>query len=437
MVIVDTALAKRAAEGNPVRVGIIGAGYIARGMAYTISRAVPGMEVVAVSNRTVSRAVEVFEVAGHPDVRFVHNIRETEDAISSGKHAVTDDPHLLCKAGGIDVIVDLTGEVEFGAEVTLDAIRNGKHIIASAEVDSLLGPILKYHADRAGVVYTGCDGDQPGVIMNLLRWVRSIGFNPVLAGNIKGILDPYRTPETQAEFAKKNGQTPRMATHFADGTKLAMEMAVVANATGFHAGRRGMYGPVCKHVDEAVNLFPSDGMLAGGLVDYILGSEPGPGVFVLGYNDGSVSRTYADYFKRGPGPFHVFYIPYHFPHAELPLTAARAALFHDATVTPLGAPAAEVVTVAKKDMQAGQVLDGFGGFATYGLLDNYRTARQADLLPMGLSEGCRLNKDVAKDQLLTFDDVNIPKSRLCDQLYSEQLQRFEGAVCPVGRWNVV
>ncbi len=436
MIILDKALERCAAKNKPVRMAIIGAGYIARGAANQIFKSLPGMDLVAVSNRTLSRAEEVYHVAGEQQTSRVSTVQQLEEAIRSRKHAVTDDPELLCKADGIDVIADLTGEVEFGTRVTLDALQNGKHVIASAEVDSLLGPILKVYADRSGAVYSNCDGDQPGVIMNLLRWVRCIGFKPVLAGNIKGMLDHYRTPETQAAFAKANGQTARMATHFADGTKLAMEMAVVANATGFKTGRRGMYGPSCNHVDEAVNLFPLDQMLNGGLVDYVLGSEPGPGVFVLGYNDGEMSRTYANYFKRGEGPLHVFYVPYHFPHVELPLTAARAALFHDAAITPLGAPASEVITVAKSGLKAGGTLDGFGGFASYGLLENYETARTENLLPMGLSEDCRLIRDIPHDTAITMDDVVFPENRLCDKLYREQLTRFAGQPCPTGRWNI-
>lgn len=436
MILLDTALEKRAADGNPVRLGIIGAGYIARGTANQILNFLPGMDVAAVSNRTVSKAEQLFADAGAGDVRHAENAAQIDKAVRAGHRTVTDNPEALCRCETIDVIADLTGEIEFGTRVTLDAIEHGKHVIVSAEVDSVIGPILKTRADQNGVVYTNCDGDQPGVIMNLIRWVRCVGFNPVLAGNIKGLLDHYRTPETQAAFAAEHGQSPRMATHFADGTKVAMEMAVVANATGFRTGTRGMYGPRCDHADQAVDLFPLEPMLETGLVDYILGAQPGPGVFVLGYNDNPTSRTYADYFKRGSGPLHVFYIPYHFPHIELPLTAARAALFGDAAITPLGAPAAEVITIAKTDLKTGETLDGFGGFATYGLLENHPQARADNLLPIGLSDPCTLTRDIPKDTPVTFDDVTVPENRLCDRLYREQTDRFSGQTCPVGRWNI-
>ncbi len=436
MIILDKALEQCARDNKPVRVGIVGAGYIARGATNQILNFLPGMDVVAIANRTVSKAEDIFNKAGESEVHHVDTIAQLEESIRLHKHAVTINPELLCRAEGVDVIMELVGEVEFGCTVSLNALRHGKHLVASAEVDSTIGPILKEYAKQSGVVYTNCDGDQPGVIMNLIRWVRSIGFNPVLGGNIKGLLDNYRTPETQAAFAEANGQTCRMVTHFADGTKVAMEQAVVSNATGFKVGKRGMYGPECKHVDEAVDLFPMEQLLDGGLSGYILGAEPSPGVFVLGYNDNETSREFANYFKRGSGPLHAFYIPYHFPHAEIPLTAARAALFHDATITPLGAPAAEVITLAKCNLKAGETLDGFGGFSSYGLLENYSTSQSENLLPMGLSEGCTLIRDIPKDMPLTMEDVEFPKDRLCDKLYQEQKTRFAGQTCPTGHWNI-
>ena len=157
---------------------------------------------------------------------------------------LTDDPSVLTACDAIDVLVEVTGTVEAAARVVLEAFDHGKHVVlVNAELDSLLGPILKAKADRAGVVVTHTDGDEPGVAMTLLRYLRSLGLRPVAAGNIKGMVDYYRNPETQRAFAEKNDQDVRKVTSFADATKLSMETTVLANATGFHAGRRGMYGP--------------------------------------------------------------------------------------------------------------------------------------------------------------------------------------------------
>ena len=425
MIILDTALEKRHQENNPVRVAIVGAGYMGRGVALQIVSAFRGLRLVAISNRTVATAATAYRQAGIPEVSTVETVSQLEAAMAAGKYCITDDALLLCQAEGIDAIIEATGEIEFGAHVTLKAIENGKHVILmNAELDATVGPLLKVIADRAGVVITNADGDQPGVVMNLLRFVRTIGYHPVLAGNIKGLQDHYRTPATQKAFADRNKQKPKMVTSFADGTKISMEMAVVANATGFRTGTRGMYGPRCKHVTEALELFPKDQMLNGGLVDYVLGAEPGPGVFAIGYNDDPIKQQYANYFKMGDGPFYVFYVPYHLPHLEVPITVARAVLFHDAAVAPLGGPVCDVVAAAKQDLKCGQALDGIGGFDCYGMIENSDTTRQENFLPMGLAEGCRLKRDVARDEVIRYQDVDLPEGRLCDRLRVQQNEMF-------------
>lgn len=424
MIIVDKALEQRQKDGNPVRVALVGAGYMGRGITLQILTALVGMRLVAISNRTLSEAERAYREAGANSVK-VETVDQLEESIESGKYAITDDAMLLCQARGIDVIIESTGDVEFSAHVALKAIENRRHLILmNAELDATVGPILKVYADRAGIIITNADGDQPGVIMNLYRFVKTIGYNPVLAGNIKGLQDPYRTPETQKGFAAQHNITPKMATSFADGTKISMEMAVVANATGFKVGRRGMYGPRCTHVKEAITLFPLDQLLDGGLVDYILGAEPSPGIFVIGYNDHPTKQQYMKYFKMGDGPLYVFYTPYHLPHLEVPLTVARAVLFQDATMAPLGSPVVDVVTVAKRDLKAGEMLDGIGGFTCYGVAENSVVCQSENLLPMGLSEGCKLKRNIWKDQAISCDDVDLPRDRLCDKLRAQQNEYF-------------
>jgi predicted homoserine dehydrogenase-like protein len=425
MIIVDTALQRREDEGNPIRVGMIGAGFMGRGIALQVVQGMPGMRISAIYNRTISQAELAYKQARVESVSNVETVSQLEDAVNKGQYAITDDPMLLCQANNIDVIIEATGEVEFGAHVVMKAIEYGKHVILmNAELDAVVGPILKIYADRAGVIITNVDGDQPGVIMNLFRFVKTIGYNPVLAGNIKGLQDHYRTPETQKGFAQKHHQKPKMITSFADGTKISMEMAVVANATGFKVGIRGMHGPECKHVTEAKDLFPLDQMLNGGIVDYILGAEPGPGVFVLGYNENPIQKQYMKYLKMGDGPLYVFYVPYHFPHLETSLTVARAALFQDAAITPKGGPVVDVLTAAKKDLKSGETLDGIGGFTCYGVTENSDICRKGRFLPMSLAESCRIKRDIRKDEIVTYDDVELPKNRLCDKLREEQDKSF-------------
>jgi predicted homoserine dehydrogenase-like protein len=425
MIIVDKALEKRQEEDNPIRVALVGAGFMGRGISLQIEKYINGMSLVAISNRTLSRAERAYREAEVHPIKTVETVTQLEDSIAMGEHAITNNAMLLCEAEGIDAVIEATGEVEFSASVAMKAIECRKHIIlVNAELDATLGPILRVYAERAGVVITNADGDQPGTAMNLLRFVRTVGYDPVLAGNIKGLQDHYRTPETQREFARQYGINPKKAASFADGTKISMENAVIANATGFKIGKRGMYGPRCAHVSESVALFPLDQLLNGGLVDYILGAEPGPGVFVLGYNEHSIRQHYMKYLKMGDGPLYVFYTPYHLPHLEVPLTVARAVLFQDAAIAPLAGPVCDVITVAKRDLKAGEALDGIGGFTCYGTIDNYDVCQAENLLPMGLSEGGCLTRDIPKDQAISYNDVELPAGRLCDKLRAEQNDYF-------------
>ncbi len=431
MIIVDRALEIRQAEGNPIRVALVGAGYMGRGIALEIVTAVAGMRLAAVANRSIAEAHRAYREAGVESVRSVDTLAQLEQAVEAGQHAVTDDPMLLCRAGNIDVVVEVTGEIEFGAHVVLEAIANGKHVILmNAELDATVGPILKVYADRAGVVLTYTDGDEPGVAMNLYRFAKSIGYQPVLMGQIKGFLDRYRNPATQQAFAAKHKQKPQMVAAFADGSKLCLEGTIMANATGFTVAKRGMSGFRCAHVKDILSHLSVDEFARGGLVDYALGAEPGTGAFVVGYNDHPIKRQYMSYFKMGDGPLYLFYTPYHLPHLQLPHSVARAVLFHDATLAPVGAPVCDTVAVAKRDLGAGETLDGMGGFTCYGLIDTFETCRSEGLLPMALSQGCRLRRSIRQDQAIGYADVELPAGRLCDKLRAEQDAHFAPSETP-------
>ena len=429
MIIVDTALARRLAERNPVRVAMVGAGYMARGIALQILTAMPGIRLVAVSNRTLPQAQRAYREAGVEATVAVRTVADLERAIAEDRYAVTDDPALLCQAGQVEAVIDTTGDVEFGARVAFEAIRNGKHVILmNAEVDASIGPILKVHADRAGVVYTYTDGDEPGVAMNLFRFVDSMGYKPVLMGQIKGFLNRYRNPDTQKEFAEKHQQKAAMVASFADGSKLALESAIIGNATGFVPGVRGMHGHQCAHVKDLLTKFKVGDFANGGLVDFVLGAEPHTGAFVMGYNDHPIKKKYMSYFKFGEGPLYMFYTPYHLPHMQLPHSVARAVLFKDPTLAPIGAPVCDTMAVAKRDLKAGEKLDGMGGFTCYGLIDSYDNCQRGDYLPMALSVDCRLKRNIAKDQPISYRDVELPAGRLCDKLRAEQTARFPTAL---------
>jgi len=422
---VDTALQKLETTGRPIRVGMVGAGATGRAIALQLGTPVPGMRLVAIANRTPEHGERAFREAGAEKWSRVDSAHQAEAAIARGLPVLTDDPSVLTHCDAIDVLLEVTGTVEPAARVVLDAFDHGKHVVlVNAELDSLIGPILKAKADKAGVVVTHTDGDEPGVAMTLLRYLRTLGLRTVAAGNIKGMVDYYRTPDTQRSFAEKHDQDVKKVTSFADSTKLSMEATVLSNATGFHVGRRGMYGPPCGYVREIGNLLPAKQMLETGIVDYALGAAPHTGAFVVVHEDSPLKKVQLAYYKLGDGPFYVFYTPFHLPHLQIASTIGRAVIHRDPTVAPIAGPVCEVVTVAKRDLKAGERLDGVGGFCTYGLIDNTSVARGMSALPIGLSEGRVLRRDVAKDEVVSFDDVDAISGGIVEKLWQEQNARW-------------
>jgi predicted homoserine dehydrogenase-like protein len=422
---VDTALRRREAEGRPIRVAMIGAGATGRAIALQLGTPVPGIRLAAIANRTPAHAERALRDAGITGWSRAGEAGAVERALRAGMPVVTDDPAVVLRADAIDIVVEVTGTVDFAAGVVLDAIAHGKPtVIVNAELDSTIGPILKARADAAGVVVTNTDGDEPGVAMTLFRYLRSLGLRPVAAGNIKGMVDHYRTPETQEAFARRHDQDVRKVTSFADATKLSMEATVLANATGFGVGRLGMHGPACAHVGELARLLPAEEMLAHGIVDYAVGAAPHTGAFVVVHEAHPLKRTQLAYYKMGDGPFYVFYTPFHLPHLQIASTIGRAVELGDPTVTPLDGPRCEVVAVAKRDLAAGERLDGIGGFSTYGLIDNAQSARRAGAVPMGLAEGCTLRRALPRDTVVTFADVVAPAERPSDVLWRDQCRRW-------------
>jgi predicted homoserine dehydrogenase-like protein len=219
-----------------------------------------------------------------------------------------------------------------------------------------------------------------------------------------------------------------MVTSFADGSKISFEQAIVANATGMRVARRGMLGPTVPtpgmFLRDAIRLYPTEWLKDPGIVDYLVGAEPAPGVYVIGTHDDARQRHYLNLYKLGEGPFYLFYTPYHLCHFEVPNSLARAVIFNDAALTPLAGPCVDVVTTAKTDLKTGQTIDGMGWFMTYGQAENADVTARERLLPMGVAEGCVLKRDVAKDTVLTYDDVTLPEGRLCDRLRREQDATF-------------
>jgi predicted homoserine dehydrogenase-like protein len=429
MIVVDKALQARAEQGNPIKVAILGGGFMAQGLTNQIVNSVPGMSMVAIYSRKPQKAIHLLNYSGLENPIEAITQTQLDDAIGNGKPVFTQDVMLIARSEHVDLIVDTTGSVEFGAHVLLEAFKHGKDVVLlNAELDATIGPILQTYADKHRVILSACDGDEPGLQMNLYRWVKGLGLTPRVMGNIKGLQDPYRNPSTQKGFAEKWGQNPAMVTSFADGSKISFEQAIVANASGMVVKSRGMSrgaeykGDVMKigklyDIEELRRL--------GGIVDYVVGT-PLTKVYCLAEHPDPKQQHYLNLYKMGEGPLYSFFLPYHLVHFEVPNSIARVALLRDPVARPLGGPVVEVCAVAKRDLKAEDVLDDYGMYMTYGEVVNADEMSNSRYLPEGLVEGCKLRRDIAKDAVLTYDDVELPPGRLADQLRAEQYRHFRG-----------
>jgi predicted homoserine dehydrogenase-like protein len=430
MILGNTTLQKREADDNPIRVAIVGAGFVGGSVALQVLSTVVGIRLVAIANCRLDWARRVYAAAGVKDVAVAETAGQLEDAVRRGHYAITEDALLLCHAEGIDAILDLTRSIEFAARLAIEAIAARKHVIMlNAALDATVGPILKVLADRAGVVITHIDGDQPGVMMNLYRFVQRVGGQPILAGTIRGRYAPSQQPITPEGSSRWRQPQSPMVMSLTDGTTMAFEQAIVANATGMRVARRGMYGPTVPlgtPIQEAVQHYPLDTLTDGaGMMDYVAGAIPSPGVFVIGKSDHPIPHRSLNRYKLGSGLLYCFYTPYALCHFDVPTTIARAVLCGKATIAPLGPSKVEVVTTAKHNLRAGDVLDGAGSSITFGQCENADVVNKHHLLPLGIAEGCLVLRDLRKDQVLTYGDVALPAGRLCDRLRTEQTAYFQ------------
>ena len=339
MIIVDKALRAREEQGKPIRVGMIGAGFMGQGLTNQIVNSVPGMRMAAVYNRRPERAFYVYRYAGCEDVVSAGTQGALDDAIRRSVGTVAEDPFAICRSSEIDVVVDVTGSVEFGANIILEAFKFGKPVVLmNAEVDSTIGPILRVYAKKHRTILSACEGDEPGVQMNLYRWVKGLGLIPRVIGNVKGLQDPYRNPTTQQGWAERWGQNAAMVTSFADGSKISFEQSIMANATGFRVKSRGMSRGLKYDgsIMEIQKLYDIDELRAlGGIVDYTVG-PPLIKVFCLAEHPDPKQRHYLNLYKMGEGPLYPFWTPYHLVHFEAPNAIARVVLFGDEVAPPLG-----------------------------------------------------------------------------------------------------
>ena len=408
-------LLEREQNGAPIKVGVIGAGQMGYGMVSQIST-IPGMIVAGISDINLDAAKRAADAYNASAAEKVNILTST-------------DFKEIVHSPNVEVIVDATGVPEAGAKISLETLIAKKHLVLlNVEIDITVGPLMKKLYDAADLVYTGSDGDEPAATVQMYEFAKSMGMEVLVAGKGKNnALKVSANPDTAQAEADSKGMNSHMLAAFQDGTKTMAEMNLLSNAIGYVPDVVGMHG-ISADLDgtvEKLNLKENGGVLNSfGVVEYVDGIAPGIFCIVKGQNEG-VQHELNYLLKKGERDHHILFRPYHLCSLETPLTIARAVLEHDTAIVPLGAPISETVAVAKRDIKAGEKIDGIGGYCVRGVLESHADMKKNGNVPIGLVGGTSVAKrDIKDGAFLTIDDIELDESTTVYKLRKLQDETF-------------
>jgi predicted homoserine dehydrogenase-like protein len=405
-------------EAEPIRTAVVGAGFVAKGLVQRLARRSTMAPPLVVSRRAEA-AIAILERAGYAadDIVRGDDAEVLGQALAEGRPAVTTDASALPEVGGVDVVVEATGAMEHGTTVMLAALAGRRHVVSmNAEVDALLGHHLEAVAAGNGVTYSIADGDQPGVLLRMIDETHQLGLQPAVALNCKRNLDVHQNREDSRPYAERDGTSVAMTTAFGDGTKMHIENVVTANLSGLVPPPLGTPGVRTELARVAEDVRAAG--LAEGSVHYTLGGDFGGGVLVLATSaDPEFDAPYLRYGKLGDGPWYPLFRPYHLIHMEVPTTIEQVAAGGPALGRRTPQPVAVCAAVAKRELVAGDVLDGIGGDTCYGVAASL--AEGAELLPIGLSGHVVMRRPVGIDRPVTLDDVELDEDAFLVRLHRE------------------
>jgi predicted homoserine dehydrogenase-like protein len=407
--------------GRTIRVGLIGAGQMGTDIVSQISL-MPSQQLIVTADLDRERAIKAYQIAGHDSAMIVSatSLDELNRAVLTDHVVAVDDYTLVTDALQVEAVIESTGSPEASAAAALRAIYQRKHLITmSVEMDITVGPLINWYANRHGVIYSLGAGDEPSALCELYDFATSLGLTIVAAG--KGKNNPLNrdaTPDMLADEAARRGLTPEMLVEFVDGSKTMIEMASVANATGLVPDVFGLHGPRINisQFKDTFKLKQDGGVLDRiGVVDYVIG-DLAPGVFLVFTTDKPRLREALILRDMGQGPNYVLLRPFHLCSMEVPLSVARAVLQHRSTMTPRTQLVAEVVSVAKRDLTLDTRLERIGGRTHYGMTTRSQDAQNQNALPIGIARDARVCHPVTRGQVITYDDVELPRDSVIVRL---------------------
>lgn len=395
-------------EENPIDLILVGLGFMGHGFLQFIKQ-IPGIRVILLVSRDFYRASNSLTKSG-----LQHDVADNPAKIKTNSEkgilSICSDYKIISEID-CHIVMEMTGEISYGTQVALETLNSGKHLATmNCELQVTLGTELKAYADDKNLNITEVQGDQPGSLASFMNELKLYGFEILMAGNLKGFLNRYATPNSLVEEAAKRGISWKQVTSFTDGTKIAFEMALVANYFGMEVLKPGMYGHPVDNLNDILPSYDWKSIPENGCVDYVIGLHLPAGIFMVGKHQDIQQSSYLNYLKLGNGPYYMLYRPFHLCHLEAPLSIARLSYFNEITINNSLNPTTQVVAFAKRDLKIGDKCDGIGGSDCYGLLYNLPNAKYHNIVPIGLVEDAIIESNVKKDEPIRFDDIALPEN---------------------------
>ncbi len=387
---------------KPIDVIVVGLGFMGFGFVSNVKNT-PNIRVLLLISRRPHEAVSQLKSQGIK-ASLVDSPSKVKSNSEKGIISVTDNLKYIGKVKA-EILMEVTGTVDYGTKVALLALKNGLHLVTmNPELQSTVGHKLLEIANKKGLVVTDVLGDQPGSLTRLISQAKLMGFEVLIAGNMKRFMNTAATNAQMQAWANDKGLNVRQTTSFTDGTKQSIEMNLVANYYGMTVKKSGMVGVKVNDLKDMLTSYDFNTLPKKGVVDYAIGLNLFPGIFIIAKHKDPNQVKYLRYLSLGEGPYYLLFEPYHLCHLEVAQTIATASLYGKATINNVNNMTL-TSTVAKRNLKKGETLDGIGGDLTYGEIVNAKNAKS--LLPAGISLNAKLKKDIKKGQVIKIQDVEL------------------------------
>jgi len=391
---------------EPLEVILVGLGFMGFGV-FSLIQNLQGISVPLIISRRTNESCKYLTDHGY-DAVIENELKPIQDNISKGIVSLSSNLDLITDYPN-KVVLSTTGTIDYETKIALKTLNSKKHLVTmNVELQATVGTELKKIADNSNVIISDILGDQPGSLSRFIGQTKLMGFRPIMAGNMKRFMNRYATQNEMKPWAESKGISLKQVTSFTDGTKQSLEMNLVANYFGMNVSEYGMKGPSLTKIQDVLEKFDWENLPNNGVVDYVIGKDMFPGIFIVATHNDLNQKKYLNYLSLGEGPYHLIFEPYHLCHLEIATTLGDVMFNHTEIINNGLKPNTITISVAKRDLEEGESIGGIGSDDVYGNIDNIETRQ--NFLPIGFAEGCKVKRKISKDDPIQLDDIIVPSN---------------------------